>query len=183
MQERQISKIAKEKEELKKHFKRLEDKDIDKQIALENQVKILSNIVYKTSQSAQTVFLLTPKPSSYYSGRCSISFANSEYLKKAQWEKPCLYNVQYDMNDLANIFAPESEETIQLAKKSRSKLGDLVKPYDYTKLNKLYDLIVPQQQKYREQLYGYIKNHKKTVKNGQARTRERKSVQKPEAKP
>ncbi|GJV10066.1 hypothetical protein Tco_1351607 [Tanacetum coccineum] len=32
-------------------------------------------------------------------------------------------------------------------------------------------------------LYGYIKNHKKTVKNGQARTRERKSVQKSEAKP
>ncbi|GJQ97897.1 reverse transcriptase domain-containing protein [Tanacetum coccineum] len=31
--------------------------------------------------------------------------------------------------------------------------------------------------------YGYIKNHKKTVKNGQARTRERKSKQKPEAKP
>ncbi|GJT47234.1 reverse transcriptase domain-containing protein [Tanacetum coccineum] len=31
--------------------------------------------------------------------------------------------------------------------------------------------------------YGYIKNHKKTVKNGQARTRERKSEQKPEAKP
>ncbi|GJV01101.1 putative reverse transcriptase domain-containing protein [Tanacetum coccineum] len=30
--------------------------------------------------------------------------------------------------------------------------------------------------------YGYIKNHKKTVKNGQARTRERKSEQKPEAK-
>ncbi|GKA81629.1 hypothetical protein Tco_0788321, partial [Tanacetum coccineum] len=30
-------------------------------------------------------------------------------------------------------------------------------------------------------MYGYIKNHKKTVKNGQARTRERKSVQKPEA--
>ncbi|GJV70557.1 hypothetical protein Tco_1490552 [Tanacetum coccineum] len=31
--------------------------------------------------------------------------------------------------------------------------------------------------------YGYIKNHKKTIKNGQARTRERKSEQKPEAKP
>ncbi|GKE21180.1 hypothetical protein Tco_1432692, partial [Tanacetum coccineum] len=30
--------------------------------------------------------------------------------------------------------------------------------------------------------YGYIKNHKKTVKNGQARARERKSEQKPEAK-
>ncbi|GKB95486.1 hypothetical protein Tco_0981623, partial [Tanacetum coccineum] len=31
--------------------------------------------------------------------------------------------------------------------------------------------------------YGYIKNHKKTIKNKQARTRERKSEQKPEAKP
>ncbi|GJW44700.1 hypothetical protein Tco_0073499 [Tanacetum coccineum] len=31
--------------------------------------------------------------------------------------------------------------------------------------------------------YGYIKNHMKTVKNKQARTRERKSEQKPEVKP
>ncbi|GJW54952.1 retrovirus-related pol polyprotein from transposon TNT 1-94 [Tanacetum coccineum] len=53
------------------------------------------------------------------------TFANPEYLKKAQWEKPCLYNVQYDKNDLANMFAPESEETIQLEEKSRSKLGAL----------------------------------------------------------
>ncbi|GJX47597.1 retrovirus-related pol polyprotein from transposon TNT 1-94 [Tanacetum coccineum] len=43
------------------------------------------------------------------------SFANPKYLKKAQWEKLCLYNVQYDKNDLANLFAPESEETIRLA--------------------------------------------------------------------
>ncbi|GKB26065.1 hypothetical protein Tco_0865466 [Tanacetum coccineum] len=122
IQERQISNIESEKEELKKDFQKQEDKDMDKQIDLENQVNILSNIVYKTSQSAQTVFMLTPKPSSYYNGRCSISFENPEYLKKAQWEKPCLYNVQYDKNDLANMFAPESEETIRLAEMSRSKL-------------------------------------------------------------
>ncbi|GJT23908.1 hypothetical protein Tco_0893845 [Tanacetum coccineum] len=42
MQERQISKIAKEKEDLKKDFQTREDKDIDKQIALENQVKIIN---------------------------------------------------------------------------------------------------------------------------------------------
>ncbi|GJV89046.1 hypothetical protein Tco_1050550 [Tanacetum coccineum] len=30
--------------------------------------------------------------------------------------------------------------------------------------------------------YGYIRNHKKNIKNKQVRTRERKSVQKPEAK-
>ncbi|GJT32206.1 ATP-dependent DNA helicase PIF1-like protein [Tanacetum coccineum] len=33
-----------------------------------------------------------------------------------------------------------------------------------------------------EDMYGYIRNHKKTIKNKQARIRERKSEQKPEAK-
>ncbi|GJZ79641.1 hypothetical protein Tco_0644478 [Tanacetum coccineum] len=97
--------------------------------------------------------MLTPKLSSYYNGRCLLTFANLEHLKKSQWEKMCLYNVQYDNNDLANIFAPENEETIRLTKESRSKLGDLVKPYNCTKLNNLYDLFVPQQKKSREQLY------------------------------
>ncbi|GKA44753.1 hypothetical protein Tco_0737549 [Tanacetum coccineum] len=60
---------------------------------------------------------------------------------------------KYDKNDLANMFAPESEETICLVEESQSKLGDLVKPYDYTKLNNLYDLFMPQQYKSREQLY------------------------------
>ncbi|GKA44710.1 hypothetical protein Tco_0737506 [Tanacetum coccineum] len=31
-------------------------------------------------------------------------------------------------------------------------------------------------------VYGYSKNHMKTIKNGQNRTRERKSVREPEAK-
>ncbi|GKB84901.1 hypothetical protein Tco_0957173 [Tanacetum coccineum] len=66
--------------------------------------------------------MLTPKPSSYYNGRCLIIFANPEYLKKAQLEKPCLYNVNYDKNDLENMFAPESDETIHLVEESRSKL-------------------------------------------------------------
>ncbi|GJU53653.1 reverse transcriptase domain-containing protein [Tanacetum coccineum] len=50
----------------------------------------------------------------------------SKVLKKAQWEKSCLHNVQCDKNDLANAFALESEETIRLAKKSRSELDPQV---------------------------------------------------------
>ncbi|GJT52929.1 hypothetical protein Tco_0987983 [Tanacetum coccineum] len=110
-----ISQILKEKEPQKKDFKSKEDKDSDKMIALGNQVKFLNDIVYKTGQYAQTVFVLTSKPRSYYNGKCSISFANPEYLKKAQWEKLCIYNFQYDKNDLVNIFALGSEETIRLA--------------------------------------------------------------------
>ncbi|GJT54591.1 hypothetical protein Tco_0989645 [Tanacetum coccineum] len=82
--------------------------------------------------------MLTPKPSSYYNGRCSISFANTEYLKKAQWEKPCLYNVQYNKNDLANMFAPESEETNRLMEKSRSK-----NPITHDIKLRVHDILIP----------------------------------------
>ncbi|GJR26401.1 hypothetical protein Tco_1102633 [Tanacetum coccineum] len=50
------------------------------------------------------------------------NFVYPWYLKKAQLEKPCLYNVKYDKNDLANLFAPKSDETIRLVEESRSKL-------------------------------------------------------------
>ncbi|GJW46628.1 hypothetical protein Tco_0078274 [Tanacetum coccineum] len=59
--------------------------------------------------------MLTPKPSSYYTVLGKSSFANPLYLKQAQKEKPCLYNVKYDKNDLANLFVPE--ETLRLRKK------------------------------------------------------------------
>ncbi|GKA05253.1 hypothetical protein Tco_0684373 [Tanacetum coccineum] len=66
------------------------------------------------------------------------------YLKKAQSEKPCLYEIPYDTYDPANRFVPNREETLTLEKESRSKLNkDLVKPYDYTKQNSLYENFKP----------------------------------------
>ncbi|GKF02671.1 hypothetical protein Tco_0029594, partial [Tanacetum coccineum] len=152
--ESRISQILKEKEQLKKDFKERENKDIDKLIALENQVKFLNNVVYKTGQSVQTMHMLTSKLSSYYTGLGANNFANPLYLKKAQKDKPCLYNVKYDKNDIANLFTPESEETLRLAEESRSKTcKEKVKPYDYTKQNSLYELFTPQNEKSREQLF------------------------------
>ncbi|GJU52376.1 hypothetical protein Tco_1226090 [Tanacetum coccineum] len=56
------------------------------------------------------------------------------YLKKAQYEKPCLYEIPYDQSDPANRLVPDREETLTLERESREKLNkDLVKPYDYTK--------------------------------------------------
>ncbi|GJR71335.1 hypothetical protein Tco_0542993 [Tanacetum coccineum] len=98
--------------------------------------------------------MMTPKPSSYYSGLGKSSFANPLYLKKAQKERRFLYNVKYDKNDLANLFALEPDEIIRLAKESRSKLcKKTVKPYDYTKQNSLYELFTPQTKMSREQLF------------------------------
>ncbi|GJX64821.1 retrovirus-related pol polyprotein from transposon TNT 1-94 [Tanacetum coccineum] len=62
------------------------------------------------------------------------TFANSMYLKKAQYEKPCLYAIPHDQSDPANRLVPDREETPTLEEESRSKLNkDLVKPFDYTK--------------------------------------------------
>ncbi|GJW11407.1 hypothetical protein Tco_1577234 [Tanacetum coccineum] len=64
------------------------------------------------------------------------TFANPRYLKKAQNEIPCLYAIPHDQSDPANRLIPDREETQTLEEESRSKLNkDLVKPFDYTKLN------------------------------------------------
>ncbi|GJX55956.1 retrovirus-related pol polyprotein from transposon TNT 1-94 [Tanacetum coccineum] len=46
--------------------------------------------------------------------------------------------IPYDTSDPANRFIPDREETLTLEKESRSKLNkDLVRPYDYTKQNRV----------------------------------------------
>ncbi|GJT80588.1 hypothetical protein Tco_1054930 [Tanacetum coccineum] len=61
--------------------------------------------------------------------------------------------IPYDTSDLANRFVPDREETSTLEKESRSKLNkDLVKPYDYTKQNSLYENFKPTSQEYHDQL-------------------------------
>nr|GFB35966.1 hypothetical protein [Tanacetum cinerariifolium] len=79
------------------------------------------------------------------------SFAKPEFLKKAKRENPRLYDIGCYNKNLALMLAPESDEVIRLEKESRSKLSDLIKPFDYTKLNSLYDLFVPQREKSSEQ--------------------------------
>ncbi|GKA49298.1 retrovirus-related pol polyprotein from transposon TNT 1-94 [Tanacetum coccineum] len=55
---------------------------------------------------------------------------------KAQNEKPCLYEIPHDQSDPANRLIPDRDEILTLEEESRSKLNkDLVKPFDYTKLN------------------------------------------------
>ncbi|GJX92497.1 hypothetical protein Tco_0345823 [Tanacetum coccineum] len=121
----------KEKSKVILDLKVKEEKDIDKMIEMDKQLKFLNEIVYTRNQSIQTIHMLAPKCSTY-NGR--PTFANPRYLKKAQSEKPCLYEIPYDTSDLANRFAPNREETMTLANESRSKLNkDYVKPYDYTK--------------------------------------------------
>nr|GEW98010.1 hypothetical protein [Tanacetum cinerariifolium] len=68
---------------------------------------------------------------------------------KAQFEIPCLYTFPYDQNTHANRLILDGEETLALERESRSKLNkDLVRPYDYTTLNRLYEIFKPPTQEY-----------------------------------
>nr|GFA50175.1 pyruvate, phosphate dikinase regulatory protein, chloroplastic [Tanacetum cinerariifolium] len=77
--------LQQSKEAQIKLYNTREDKELDKFIALENKVKVLDNIVYKTDHSVQTMNMLNSK--------CRTSFAKPELLKKAQRANPCLYDI------------------------------------------------------------------------------------------
>ncbi|GJR03358.1 hypothetical protein Tco_0526342, partial [Tanacetum coccineum] len=123
--------LVKEKTKVITDLKLKEEKDIDKMISMENQLLFLNEIVYKRCQSIQTIHMLAPECPTF-NGR--PTFVNPMYLKKAQYEKPCLYKIPHDQSDLANRLVCDREETLTLERESREKLNkDLVKPYDYTK--------------------------------------------------
>ncbi|GJR84271.1 retrovirus-related pol polyprotein from transposon TNT 1-94 [Tanacetum coccineum] len=106
--------MSQEKEAQKKFHKTREDKELEKVIALENKIKVLDDIVYKTGQSVQTMNMLNRN--------CKTSFVKPEFLKKAQRANPHLYDIGCYNDNLALMLAPESDKTIRLAQESRSKL-------------------------------------------------------------
>nr|GEY03740.1 putative ribonuclease H-like domain-containing protein [Tanacetum cinerariifolium] len=73
-------------------------------------------------------------------------------VKEAAYHREKMLLCSYNDN-LVLMLAPESDEVIHLEKESRSKLSDLIRPFDYNKLNNLYDLFVPQREKSSEQRY------------------------------
>ncbi|GJX74371.1 hypothetical protein Tco_0312966 [Tanacetum coccineum] len=140
----------KEKTKVISDLKVKEGKDIDTMIEMDKQIKFLNEILYKRNQSIQTIHMLAPKCATYH-GRST--FANPKYLKKAQSDKPRLYEIPYDTSDPANRFCPDGEDTVTLEKESRSKLDkDKVKPYNYTYQNSLYETFKPPSKAYLDQL-------------------------------
>nr|GEW94937.1 retrovirus-related Pol polyprotein from transposon TNT 1-94 [Tanacetum cinerariifolium] len=64
----------------------------------------------------------------------------------------CLVSIQTKQTEFEKLI-PDGEETLALERESRSKLNkDKVCPYDYTKLNSLYEIFKPPTQEYETQL-------------------------------
>ncbi|GJR90434.1 hypothetical protein Tco_0214445 [Tanacetum coccineum] len=108
--------LVKDKTKVITDLKLKEEKDIDKMILMEKQLKFLNEIVYKQSQSIETIHMLALKCSTF-NGR--PTFANLMCLKKAQFEIPCLYEIPHDQSDPANRLIADKEETLTLERESR----------------------------------------------------------------
>nr|GEX34676.1 hypothetical protein [Tanacetum cinerariifolium] len=134
---------------LKKDFQKEESRNINRELALEKQVKELNNIVFKINQFAQTVHMLT-KPQFFYdhTTRQVLGFQNPCYLKRAQQLKPKLYDGSI-IEKCDAIVIHDPKETLLLAEESRSKMIEkqkdpkmaekkvITKLIDYAVLNQL----------------------------------------------
>ncbi|GJR50946.1 hypothetical protein Tco_1401467 [Tanacetum coccineum] len=108
--------------DLKNDLKMEENRNIDREIALEKKIKQLDNIIFKRGQSAQTVHMMTKSKICYdHSTKQAIGFEKPFYLKKVQESKPKLYdgNVILKMDA---IVIPDTDETLMLYEESRSKM-------------------------------------------------------------
>nr|GEU78186.1 retrovirus-related Pol polyprotein from transposon TNT 1-94 [Tanacetum cinerariifolium] len=134
---------------LKNDFQKEESRNIDRELALEKQVRELNNIVFKRNQSTQIVHMLT-KPLFFYdhSTRQALGFQNPCYLKRSQQLEPKLYDGSV-IQKTNTIVIRDSEETLMLKDESRSKMLQKQKdpmmskkkvnttPVDYAALNQL----------------------------------------------
>ncbi|GJV21761.1 hypothetical protein Tco_1370781 [Tanacetum coccineum] len=90
--------------ELKNKLQLEENRNIEREIELEKKIKQLDNINFKRGQSAQTVRMLTNSKRGYdHSSKQAIGFEKPFCLKK-------------------RIVVPDSDETLELSEKSRSKM-------------------------------------------------------------
>nr|GEW40163.1 integrase, catalytic region, zinc finger, CCHC-type, peptidase aspartic, catalytic [Tanacetum cinerariifolium] len=158
--------LLEEKKRLKSDFKTCEDKLLDKQIQLEKKIKELNNILLKTGQSIQTIHMLSPNPDSFYhtEQKMALGYQNPFYLKQAQKKQQSLYDGKVLLEKHDPPVVHDSEETLQLAQESCDKMKQMnkeIKPANYTKINHLLGVFVPQMALSREELY--FSNNSKTA--------------------
>ncbi|GKE68289.1 hypothetical protein Tco_1526361, partial [Tanacetum coccineum] len=99
-----------------------ENRNIDREIALEKKIKQLDNIIFKRGQSAQIVHMMTKSKICYdHSSKQALGFEKPFYLKKARESKPKLYDGNTILK-MDTIVIPDSDETLVLSEESHSKI-------------------------------------------------------------
>ncbi|GJT36888.1 hypothetical protein Tco_0936753 [Tanacetum coccineum] len=144
-----------------------EDKYHDTVIDLEARFKKNEDVVLKMGNSLQGMFVLGPKPMSFYDSKVKhgLGYTNPYTLKKAISQNPKLYDasclddskIQINVRDTEDILNDVTKSQIKMKRKSQDPTAVEKKQniwtIDYKKLNALYKDFVPQKEFSAEQKY------------------------------
>ncbi|GJX67735.1 retrovirus-related pol polyprotein from transposon TNT 1-94 [Tanacetum coccineum] len=144
-----------------------EEKYNDTVLDLETRAKKNEDVVSKISNSLQGMFMLGPKPMSFYDSNLKngLGYVNPYTLKKAISQNPKLYDAScfIDSNIHVNIRVTEGilDDATKSQTKMKNKLNDPIAiekkqnvcTIDYKKLNALYEDFVPQKEFFAKQKY------------------------------
>ncbi|GJU19729.1 retrovirus-related pol polyprotein from transposon TNT 1-94 [Tanacetum coccineum] len=101
--------------DLKNDLKMEENRNIDREIALENKIKQLDNIIFKRGQSAQTVHMMTKSKICYdHSTKQAIGFEKPFYLKKVRESKPKLEHAYWKATSVPALDPSHSSTTVKV---------------------------------------------------------------------
>ncbi|GJW89096.1 retrovirus-related pol polyprotein from transposon TNT 1-94 [Tanacetum coccineum] len=160
--------MSQQKEAQKKFYKTHEDKELEKVITLENKIKVLDDIVYKTGQSVQIMNMLNRN--------CKTSFVKPEFLKKAQRANPGLYDIVYTKHDeVTNLQCDylEALDKCQNLQEELSKRNDNVGNQKYNEISRSFVKL----EQHLISLEIALQQCKQQLKNDKVSKDERKSVE------
>ncbi|GJZ37526.1 hypothetical protein Tco_0583717 [Tanacetum coccineum] len=152
---------------LKRKISENEDKYHDTVLDLEARAKKNEDVMLKMGNSLQGMFMLGPKPMSFYDSKVKhgLGYTNPYTLKKAISQNLKLYDAsclddsknQVNVRDTEGILDDATKSQIKMKKKSQVPIAmekkQKVQTIDYKKLNALYEDFIPQKEFSGEQKY------------------------------
>ncbi|GJS09832.1 hypothetical protein Tco_0366628 [Tanacetum coccineum] len=164
---RQIVELQKTQTILKRKMSENEDKYHDTVLDLEAKAKHNENVVLKMGQSLQGMFMLRPKPMSFYDPNVKhgLGYENPYTLKKTISQNPKIYDASCFNDTKMHVNVRDTGDILDDATKSQIKMENKLKDpiaiekkqnlhtIDYNKLNALYGDFVPQKELFAEQKY------------------------------
>ncbi|GJS16785.1 retrovirus-related pol polyprotein from transposon TNT 1-94 [Tanacetum coccineum] len=164
---RQNVELQKTQSILKRRMHENEDKYHDLILDLKAKLKKNVDTMLKIGNSLQGMFMLGPKPMSFYDSQLKhgLGYANPYTLKKAISQNPKLYDASCLDDSKIHMNVRDTKDILDDATKSQIKMKNKMKDpiaiekkqnvctTDYTKLNALYENFIPQKKLSVEQKY------------------------------
>ncbi|GJX26491.1 retrovirus-related pol polyprotein from transposon TNT 1-94 [Tanacetum coccineum] len=164
---RQTMELQKTQSILKRKMSENKDKYHDTFLDLEAKVKKNVDTVLKIGNSLQGMFMLGPKPMSFYDSQLKhgLGYANLYTLKKAISHNPKLYDasclndfkIHMNVRNTENILDDATKSQIKLKNKMKDPIAienkQNVCTINYKRLNALYEDFVPQKELSAEQKF------------------------------